>query len=200
MRILVLAGGIGTRLKPLTTFVPKVMMSVHGHPFLYYLVKAYQGHDLVLSVNYMKESVKNWCRLTKTYLEFVEEPEFMGTGGAIRIAEPFMYGRKKFAVVNGDTYIEEDMNKIFKSHNSNKDIATVVYAKDMLDNKMRNSGVYVFSQKIFDYLRKPKVFTLEDKLDSIPHKIYESKKKYLDIGTYKGLTYAKTHLFNERKR
>lgn len=198
MRVLILAGGKGTRLLPLTKFAPKIMMSIHGQPFLYYLLKAYQKQDVVLSVNYQIEAIKNWCRFTKNYLEFVEEPEFCGTGGALRMAEPFFRHNKKFAVVNGDTYLWEPLDKIARSHNHKKDIATVVYAKSVLDGVRRNAGVYIFSRGIFDYVKHPKVFNIEDKISEIPFvKIYESKEKYLDIGSFEGLKYAKKRIFRE---
>lgn len=199
LRILLLLGGQGTRLLPLTQFVPKVMMSIHGKPFLYYLLKAYEKQDVVLSVNHMKEAIKNWCRYERRYYEFIEEPEACGTGGAIRIAEPFMAGKRRFAVVNGDTYIDEDLEDIVKTHNYKKDILTVVYAKDILDNVRRNAGVYIVSQSIFEHVRKPKFINMKDLLDKIPHKVYESKKKYLDIGTFEGLSYAKKRMFKGKR-
>ena len=195
MRVLILAGGKGTRLSPLTKYAPKVMMSIHGQPFLYYLIKAYHKHDIVLSVNYMKEAIKNWCRFTKNYLEFVEEPEFCGTGGALRMSEQFFQGKRKFAMVNGDTYLSEPLEKIAKAHNFKKDLITSVYAKDVLTGKRDNAGVYIMSAEIFEHVQKPKVFNLEDKFDSIPVKVYESKGTYLDIGSHEGLKYAKKNMF-----
>ena len=197
MRILILAGGKGTRLLPLTKYAPKIMMSIHGQPFLYYLLRAYRKHDIVLSVNYMKEAIKNWCRFTKNYLEFVEEPEYCGTGGAIRMAQQFLANKRRFAVVNGDTYLKEPLEKIAKAHNYKKDVATVVYAKSVLDGKKRNAGVYIFSQEIFDYVQRPKFFNIEDKFDKIPVKVYESKEGYLDIGSYEGLKFAKKKMFRK---
>jgi len=193
-----MAGGKGTRLSPLTEYAPKVMMSIHGRPFLYYLIKEYQKHDIVLSVNYMREAIKNWCRLTRNYLEFVDEPEFYGTGGALRLAKPFLHNKRKFAVVNGDTILlNEDLAKLGKVHDYKKDVATVIYAKDVLDGKRKHSGMYIFSQSIFDYVKSPKVFNIEDKLDQIPHKICESNSTFLDIGSHEGLAYAKKNLFRE---
>ena len=197
MRVLILAGGKGTRLLPLTKYAPKIMMSIHGQPFLYYLIKDYHKHDIVLSVNYMKEAIKNWCRFTKNYLEFVDEPEFCGTGGAIRMAEPFFHGKHKFAVVNGDTHISEPLEKIARSHNSKKDLITSVYAKNILTGERENAGVYILSSGIFEHLQKPKFFDLEDKLDKLPVKIYESKGSFLDIGSHEGIKYAKKKMFQK---
>jgi len=192
-----MAGGKGERLRPITKYMPKIMVSIHGKPFLYYLIKKYGSEEIVLSVNYLKESIKNWCRQTKNYIEFIEEPEFLGTGGGLRIAELFVCDVNKFVVMNGDTYIDEDLKKIYKSHNYKKDIATIVYAKNKITNEIRNSGIYVFNKEIFKYLKTPKVFNIETKFNNIPHKIYESKKEYVDIGTFEGLKYAKQNLLKE---
>lgn len=197
MRIIVMAGGKSTRLRPLTDYMPKIMVPIHGKPFIYYLLKQYQKDEIVLSVNYLKESIKNWCRQTKNYLEFVEEPAFLGTGGGLRISEPFVCDCKKFVVMNGDTCFDEDIHKIYRLHNSKKDVATVIYAKDKLTKSTRNSGTYIFSNEIFKYLKTPKVFNINDKLNDIPHKIYESKKEYVDIGTFEGLKYVKQNLLKE---
>lgn len=174
------------------------MMSIHGKPFLYYLLQQYKDHDIVLSVNYLKKTIRNWCKENKIYLEFVEEPEFMGTGGAIRIARPFLEDAKKFAVINGDTYFDGDLNNIYKIHNHRKDVCTVVYAKNRLDNMVRNSGLYIFSQSVFDYIETPKTFIFEDKLEEIPYKIFKSVNTYIDIGTHEGLKYAKESLFLDK--
>ena len=197
MRILILAGGKGTRLLPLTKYSPKIMMSIHGRPFLYYLLKAYRKSDIVLSVNYKREAIRNWCRFTKNYLEFVEEPEYCGTGGAVRMAEQFLKGKRRFVVVNGDTYLDEPIEQILRTHNYKKDVTTTVYAKNVFTGKREHAGIYIFSQSIFDYLQKPRFFNIEDKFDEIPHKVYESKSSFIDIGTHESLKYAKKKMFRE---
>ena len=97
--------------------------------------------------------------------------------------------------MNGDTFINEDIEKVFKSHDHKNDVCTVLYAIDKIDGKEKSTGVYIFSQSVFDYLRKPKVFNLKDRLKDIPHKIYHSKNTFVDIGTHEGLKYAKENLF-----
>jgi len=188
MRTLILAGGQGTRLLPLTNHMAKVMVPIHGKPFLYYLCKQLEGHDLVISVGPHRKSIKSWCKENGILAEFIEEPEALGTGGALRIAEPFFKTNKKFAVVNGDTFLDVDLSEISKIH---KGIVTVVEARSLLDRMIRPAGIYIFSNKIFNKLDRPKIFDLDERLKCIEKVVYTSTNKYLDIGTHEGLKYAK---------
>ena len=188
MRILLLSGGLGTRLLPLTKYTPKIMASIHGKPFLYYLLKWLSPHDIVLSLGYKKDIIKKWCRENKIYLEYIDETEELGTGGALKLAEPFFKNNRKFAVINSDTFLDEDLIKISKAHEG---IATIVMAKSILDNELRCAGIYIFSHKIFEYLDRPEKFNLDERLKCIEYNEYISDKKYLDIGSHEGLRYAK---------
>ena len=188
MRVLLLAGGKGTRLMPLTEYMPKVMVPIHGEPFLYYLCKWLKKHDLVISVGYYKKAVKSWCKENKILAEFVDEPEPLGTGGALRIAEPFFKHTRKFTVINGDTFIDEDITKIGKEHNG---LVTVVKAPSVVDGEVRPAGVYICSNKIFSKLQRPKVFSLDERIECVENSEYISTNHYLDIGTHKGLKQAK---------
>ena len=188
MRVLILAGGQGTRLLPLTKYIPKTLVSIHGQPFLYYLLRWLKKHDVVISVGYHRNAIKNWCKENKLIVEFVEENTPLGTGGAIRQAKPFFKNNRKFAVINGDTFLDEDLSDIAKTHSG---IATAVIAPSVLDGTVRNAGIYIFSNKIFKTLDRPYAFSLEDRLKCVEHNIYHSKSHYLDIGTHEGLKYAK---------
>ena len=197
MRVLLLAGGKGTRLMPLTEYMPKVMVPIHGEPFLYYLCKWLKKHDLVISVGYYKEAIKAWCKENKILAEFIEEPEPLGTGGALRIAEPFFKRTKKFAVINGDTFIDEDITEIGKKHSG---LITVVKAPSILDEVVRPAGVYICSNKIFSKLQRPKVFNLDERVECIDSNEYISLNHYLDIGTHGGLKLAKEDKIFRGKR
>ena len=197
MRILVLAGGLGTRLLPLTKYMPKTMVSIHGKPFLHYLLTSLKKHDVVLSIGYQRNAVRNWCKENKIVVEFIDEMAPLGTGGALRIAEPFFSTNKKFAVINGDTLLDEDITDIGKQH---KGIATIVKARSMLTKKIKPAGVYIFSNKIFKYMDRPIEFNLDERLKCIDSNYYMSDKEYLDIGTHEGLKFAKEkNIFRGKK-
>ena len=189
MRVLILAGGEGTRLKPLTDYMPKIMVPIHGKPFLYYLLRWLRKHDVVISAGYKSEAIRNWCKENKKYVEIVQEPCKLGTGGALRICQPFLENSKRFAVINGDTYINERLERISLKY---KGKPLVVSAKSALDGVVRPAGIYIFNKSIFQYLSRPKEFNLEDRMDCIDRDTYRINKPYLDIGTHQGLKYAKS--------
>ncbi len=197
MRTLILAGGKGTRLLPLTNHMPKIMVPIHGKPFLHYLCKWLKGHDLVISVGEYKKSIKAWCKDNNILAEFIEEPEALGTGGALRLAEPFFKTNRKFAVINGDTFLDVDLVKMGKAH---KGMATVVEARSLLDGIIRPAGIYILSNKIFKKLDRPKAFNLDERLKCIKFNTYTSTSEYLDIGTHEGLKYAKERNIFRGKR
>ena len=191
MRTLILAGGKGTRLLPLTEYHHKVMTSIHGQPFLYYLLKLYNKHDVVLSVNHLKDGIKSWCKENHIWHEFVEEPEFMGHSGAILYAQPFLEKYKIFAVVNGDTYHNINLNTMRREFVADKDkLALKVFAVNKLTDKQDCCGIYMFKPDCFKYFRKG--IHTDYILRCIPTKtIHLENKWYLDIGSHEGLRFAK---------
>lgn len=190
MKVLILAGGKGTRLLPLTKYHPKVLASVHGKPFLYYLLKLYSKHDKLLSIGYKKDSIKDWCRSHHIWLEYVEEETPLGHSGAIINAQPFLSNCKMFAVVNGDTYHDINIDKIKKNFLKDKPIARKIYATNILTKKPDGCGIYLFKQECFKYFRKG--IHTDDMLRCVPTaKIYLNNNYYLDIGSHEGLKYAK---------
>jgi len=201
LRVLILSGGKGTGLLPLTKYHPKVMAAIHGKPFIYYLLKLYKKHNIILSIGYMKEIIKTWCKENNIWLEYAEENELLGHSGAILNAQQFLTSVKVYAVVNGDTYHNINLDDVKKKFiNDKKSIAMQVFAKNILTNKSDCCGIYLFKQKCFNYFRKG--IHTDEILRCIPTmKCYLKDKFYLDIGSHKGLKYAKeSKLFKEEDK
>ncbi len=191
MRVLIMSGGKGTGLLPLTKHHPKIMASIHGEPFIRYLLKLYKEHDIVLSIGYMKEAIKSWCKENFIWLEYAEEDELLGHSGAILNAQSFLEHAKVFAVVNGDTYHNINLDRTKKDFLKNKKfIARQIFARNLLTDEINCCGIYLFKQECFKYFRKG--IHTDEILRCIPtEKIYFKSKSYLDIGSHKGLKYAK---------
>ena len=105
----VLAGGLGTRLRSVVSDVPKAMAPIAGQPFLAYLLQflAAQGiRRVVLAVGYRHETIRAWFGSRYHGLELVYsvENEPLGTGGGLRLALPLVEGGFAF-VLNGDTFL-----------------------------------------------------------------------------------------------
>ena len=117
---MILSGGMGTRLKGAVPDLPKVMASVAGHPFIYYLIKNLENKGIihfVFLLGYKHEVVIKYLEDHFNYLEktYVIETMPLGTGGAIQ--NGLKYCREKtIAITNGDTYFDIDLSKMEEIH------------------------------------------------------------------------------------
>ena len=114
MEAIVLAGGLGTRLRSVLSDLPKCMAPISGEPFLSYVLEwlgRYGVSRVILSVGYLKEGVMDWVSAQEFPFEvdFAVEDEPLGTGGAIRFALSKCRDRKVI-VVNGDTFFPVDLD------------------------------------------------------------------------------------------
>ncbi len=113
-----MAGGKGTRLKPLTERIPKVMAPVNGRPFLSHLLamlKRYGIGDIVLCTGYLAEQVREYFGDGASYklrIRYSQEEggDLLGTGGALKQAESLL--DEYFLVINGDTYLPLDYRRL----------------------------------------------------------------------------------------
>src|SRR3954449_12681584 len=99
MQALILAGGEGTRLRPLTSTMPKPVVPLVGRPFISYMLEWLHSHgvdDVILSCGFMADGVRDvlgdGCGLG-IRLRYLEEPEPLGTGGALKYAEDLLTER-----------------------------------------------------------------------------------------------------------
>ena len=91
MEAIILAGGLGTRLRSMISDVPKCMAPVAGEPFLYYLLKTLEAagfKHVILSLGYKHEIIEDWIKKIQTSLQIstIIEQEPLGTGGAVKLA------------------------------------------------------------------------------------------------------------------
>src|SRR6202011_6313069 len=99
MQALILVGGEGTRLRPLTSTVPKPVVPLVNRPFITFMLEWLRGHgidDVIMSCGFLATSVRNVLgdgSALGLRLRFVEEPEPRGTAGALKVAEPMLGGR-----------------------------------------------------------------------------------------------------------
>lgn len=124
MQVAILAGGLGTRLKPLTEKMPKVMVEVGGKPFLEHQLIFLKGQgfrDFVLLVCYLKEQIQNYFGSGKKWgirLDYSCEATPLGTGGALKLASPKL--DEVFLLVNGDTFFPLDFSDFLNAAESAK--------------------------------------------------------------------------------
>jgi NDP-sugar pyrophosphorylase family protein len=117
--MVILAGGLGTRLRPLTSDVPKALIPIGGKPFLHHqieLLKSQGIRDIVLCVGHLADMVKDyfgdgrWLGVRIRYSE--EEGSLLGTAGAIKKAEPLL--GNDFFLMYGDSYLMIDYQEVMR--------------------------------------------------------------------------------------
>jgi len=187
---IILAGGLGTRLKSVVKDIPKPMAEVGGKPFLEYLMKYLHAQGIkrvILSVGYKYEVIKNYFKNSFLSLEIVYSIEDtpMGTGGAAKLALSYVNSDDVF-ILNGDTLFLIDLKKFYDLHKS-KDADFSIALKKLenpdrygvieIDNDFRikkfhekgkfegtgviNGGIYLLKTELFSKLNFPDKFSLE---------------------------------------
>ena len=136
MEVIILAGGLGTRLSSVVNDVPKCMAEVAGNPFLHYILQQLlpvHPEQIILSLGYKHEIIEEWIsKLDYPYpIVCKSEPYPLGTGGAIKFA--FSAVKDDSAIViNGDTFFDIDLSK-FQNFFQEKKKETVISLKPMTD-------------------------------------------------------------------
>ncbi len=147
---IILAGGLGTRLKSVVADVPKCMAPIKGIPFINYVITHLQKNGIkqfIFSLGYKSEIIidhldKNYPHIAKTY---VVEKEQLGTGGAIKEACKCV-SEKNVVIVNGDTLFNIDLDKMISFHHSHAADCTI--ALKLLPNCSRYGTVVTNSQSL----------------------------------------------------
>ncbi|MBA2720936.1 MAG: NTP transferase domain-containing protein [Chloroflexi bacterium] len=130
MRALVLAGGLGTRLRSVVGAAPKALAPVGGRPFLHYLLAQLQRNgfdDVTVCTGYGADAVRSFVGSGATWglrVDCSDEPQPLGTGGAIRLA----IGRhpdKRFVVLNGDSFFDIVLADLIAAHEAMAGLVTL---------------------------------------------------------------------------
>jgi mannose-1-phosphate guanylyltransferase len=175
---MVLAAGLGTRLRPLTYEIPKPMVPVLDRPVMAHIVDLLDRHgfeDLIANLHYFPDSIRNYFgdRLTYRY-----EDELLGTAGGVRNCRDFLGDDGAFLIISGDALTDIDLGRFAERHRAAGGIATLAvkrvvdtskYGVVLRDGEGRvsgfqekpdpaealsdlgNCGIYIFEPEIFDY-------------------------------------------------
>ncbi len=130
MQALVLAGGEGTRLRPLTRSVPKPVMPLAGRPFLTFMLDWLAGHgvdEAILSCGFLSDGVERVLgdRHGSMRLRYVVETEPLGTAGPVRLAHDRGLLADRFMVLNGDALTDIDLTAEIEQHEQTGAAATL---------------------------------------------------------------------------
>lgn len=189
MEAIILAGGMGTRLKTVITDIPKPMAPIHGEPFLSYLLNYLSNQHItkvILSTGYMHEVVENYYgrKYGNLMIDYSIELEPLGTGGAIKKALTKVSTDNVF-VLNGDTFFKVDLKSLLNIHlSTNSDLTLALkplnkvsrYGTVSVDGfkvtnfeekKKRkcgniNGGIYLLNKNLFSNFKLPERFSFEE--------------------------------------
>jgi mannose-1-phosphate guanylyltransferase len=132
MQAVILVGGEGTRLRPLTSTVPKPVVPLVDRPFIAFMLEWLRGHgidDVIMSCGFLATSVRNVLGDGSGYgikLRFVEEPDPRGTAGALKYAERLL--DERFLMLNGDVLTDIDLTGQIAQHERTGAQATLALA------------------------------------------------------------------------
>ncbi len=158
MQAVILVGGEGTRLRPLTSTVPKPVVPLVDRPFISYMLEWLCAHgidDVIMSCGFLATSVRNVLGDGSAYgvrLRFVEEPDPRGTAGALKFAESML--DERFLMLNGDVLTDIDISEQIAQHERTG--ATATLALVPVDDPSAYGLVHLEDDRsVRDFVEKP---------------------------------------------
>lgn len=158
MKAIVMAGGKGTRLRPLTCKLPKPMVPIAGRPMMEYIIellKRYNFTEIGVTLFYLPEIISNYFGDGKDYgvsLQYFIEETPLGTAGSVKNAENFL--DQTFLVISGDALTDINLHEVLAFHRTRQALVTIVLTKV---NNPLDYGVVItdVEGKIKRFLEKP---------------------------------------------
>lgn len=129
MKAMVLASGLGTRLRPLTEAMPKCLMPLGGRPLIDWTLRwlhSFGVTECMINLHYLPDKVRNFVGNGDLYglqVYYSYEPELLGTAGAVKKAGSFF--DQPFYVIYADNFSQWDIRKLKVAHNQHHPIATM---------------------------------------------------------------------------
>jgi NDP-sugar pyrophosphorylase family protein len=177
-KAIVLVGGAGLRMRPLTEDMPKCMIQLHGKPLIHWTLtwlKNYGFTQIVLGVSYRKEVIMDYIKGNPigVNVDFSEHTQEGETGEGFRLAIERYVDDENFLAMNGDEFTNLNLEKFAAFHLKHKPVATIAVSpmrspfgileingedivgfkeKPIIQDKLVNIGIYIFSHSILDYL------------------------------------------------
>lgn len=209
MKVIILAGGKGTRMLPITQDIPKVLIPIQGVPFLKLLIdrlKIAGFTELGIVVKYKKEMVAEFLKENHIEAKLFEQGDLPGTGAALLAAKPFIKD-EQFLVCGGDNLWHPNDIKDLANISGNalaglpvdnpslygvlkvengKLLQIVEKPKEFVGNLI-NSGLYKLTSNVFPLLEalKPSPrgeYELTDALNQLDISVVDLKHSWLDLG------------------
>jgi len=191
--VLIMAGGLGSRLKPLTDDIPKPMLKVGNKPIIQTIIEQFRGKgykNILISVNYKAEIIEDYFGDGSNFgvnITYIREEKRLGTGGAIKLAEKYL--DRPFFVINGDILTNVKFNNMIDFHKKNNFVMTIgsriyelqvpygVLNMDELSvsslvekpvyTYFVNGGIYVLNPDVINYIPNGEYFDITQLIDKL---------------------------------
>ena len=156
MKLLVLAGGFGTRLKSVVKKLPKALAPINNVPFLYYQIKNWKKQgitDFVFLLHFEAEMIISFLESEKSGIlkncsvKCITEPKPLGTGGAIKYCINELSIKENFLVANADTWLGSGVKQLIKKNSPSLLIVEVEDSQRYGSVILRNNKIMSFKEK-----------------------------------------------------
>ena len=179
MKVVILAGGYGTRLAEYTSAIPKPMVEIGGEPILTHIMKIYKSfniNDFIIAAGYKKEIIIDYYKNSKEFknLKIIDTGKDTMTGGRLLRLKSMFIENENFFMTYGDGLCDVDLNHLKSFHFNHKKLATVTAVHppikfgelEIENEKVKkfeekpqtktgwiNGGFFILNYKVFDYIK-----------------------------------------------
>jgi mannose-1-phosphate guanylyltransferase len=175
MKAIILAGGEGTRLRPLTDDMPKPLLPIKGKPIIEHAINNFRKHgikDIILSIGYRADKIKEYFGDGSNFgvkISYCIENEPLGTGGAIKFASKNI--SETFIAINGDNLADFNWTEMLKFHRENK--AQITLALFPVEDVTQFGIARLNGDKLVEFIEKPSVEKAPSNLNNAGAYIFE---------------------------
>ena len=205
MKVIILAGGMGTRIGEYTKTIPKPLITVSGKPILIHIMELYSHYgfkEFYIALGYKGNVIKNYFdkkKFNKWKINLVETGKNTMTGGRLKRLKKYFDKDETFMMTYGDGVSNVNLKKLLNFHKKNKKIATLTAVrpparfgalkisgskvkyfkeKSKLDEGWINGGFFVLEPKIFDFIENDQTYLEREPLEKLTKKNQLSAYKH----------------------
>ena len=205
MKVVILAGGFGTRISEYTKSIPKPMIKIKGMPILVHIMKHYAKfgfYNFYIALGYKGNVIKNYFKKKKFKwnINLINTGKNTMTGGRLKKLKKYLIG-ESFFLTYGDGLSNVNIKKLLEFHKNNKKLVTLTAVrpparfgalklkdnvvkyfkeKSKMDEGWINGGFFVINSKFFSYIRNDNTYLEREPLENI------TKKKQLAAYRHNG--------------
>jgi len=196
VKAVIIAGGLGTRLRPLTYNTPKPIVPVANRPFVLHQIELLKSHgatEIILNLHYLSDAIRELLGDGKKWgvkLHYSIEENPLGTAGAVKLAERHFKGEPLIVVFNGDTLTDINITEVIKFHKKKKARATLTLTEVM--DPTTYGLVFTDKQgRVLNFIEKPSW----ERVEGLDKYLINAGIYVLDPSIFEGVPWGKPVMF-----